>query len=113
MKYGIKHDNGEIQAISRFSEDLSVGFELITKEQYDSFIETVLNNAFVTYNPVKKSVEVDLSAQSDFVNEQEKLGIKSKLRDLSIEIDLLSKMSEDTSAKQAEFDNLLIEYNRP
>lgn len=114
MLYGIKHDNGTIEAISKFRDvqNLPLGFEEITKSQYESFIDIVQQNTFVTYNSAAKSIDIDSAAEANLINTQQKENIKSQMRTLSTEIDLLQRMSEDTTAKQAEFDALLVEYNR-
>lgn len=113
MTYGIKHTNGAIEAISRFEGIVASGFIEITKAKYDEFIGIISQNYFVLYDEVANEINVDLSQQSILVNSVRKEDLKKQLKALSTEIDTLERMSEDTTAKQAEFDDLLIEYNRP
>lgn len=113
MTYGIHHDNGVIKAISRFEELVPSSFVEITKSDYEKFLAIILVNNFVTYNAADNELEIDQAQQAQLIDDFEKNDIKGQLRQLSIEIDLLERMSKSTSVKQAEFDALLVEYNRP
>lgn len=112
MKYGIKHKNGNIQALTSFTNEVLEGFIEITKEKYDQFTEILSLNLFVTYDATKNEMVVDQLQEAQLIDEIEKSEKKERLKALSIEIDLLEKMGEPTADAQKEFNNLLTEYHR-
>ncbi len=111
MKYGIKHDNGTIKAISQFSNDFVLaGFIEITKAKYDKFILDTAANPFATYDSVKNEITLDEIALANEESRLEKYEIRNRLEKLSIELDLMQRLAEDTTDKQAEFDALKLQY---
>lgn len=109
-KYGIKHDNGKIQAVCEFETDLAEGFTEISEIDYESFTKTLDDHVLVTYD--QKSNELIINADAEAVLEQskQKEGQRDRLRQLSIELDLSVRLQEDTTDLQAEFDDLAADY---
>lgn len=110
MKYGIKHNNGTIQALTRFTDEVLAGFIELTKAKYEEFVEILSSNVFVSYDETKNEMVVDQAQEAELINELQKNELKERLRSLSIEIDLLERMGEPTADVQTIFNNLLAEY---
>jgi hypothetical protein len=105
MKYGIKHDNGKIIAITRFADDVVLaGFTEITKTKYDEFVGVLNDNPFSTYDTGANKVQGDSSKLSNAVSQQNKNKVRRELLLLSNELDLQTRMGEDTTDTQSEFD---------
>ena len=50
MKYGIKHNQSVVKAISKFSLEVPENFIEISREKYDEFIAILNTNNSVFYN---------------------------------------------------------------
>jgi hypothetical protein len=113
--YGIKHDNGTIEAISRFRGLATVpaGFIEITKVEYENYLQIVSENTFVTYNATTKEIDVDMSQELDLKYYAKRKFLKNQLLYLSAEIDLINRMGESPVNAQSEFDAVLAEYTQP
>lgn len=111
MKYGIKHTNGQIEAISRFANNvIPVGFIEITESKYDGFLDQISVNPYVVYDIQKNTLIADEAALADAQAAGDLSVLRSSLRRLSIELDLQTRLGEDTTATQAEFNTLMAEY---
>lgn len=111
MKYGIKHNAGQIEAISRFANDIiPVGFIEITYLKYDEFLRALDSNPFATYDDKNNSLILDNQALVDFNANSAKQQVRNKLLILSNELDLQVRMSEDTTDTQAKFNALKAQY---
>lgn len=111
MKFGIKHDNGQIEALSRFPNDeVPAEFTEITKADYERFVPIIQTNAYVHYNEKDNSISTNGGYENDLQDFMEKKALREKLRELSIELDLQTRLAEDTTATQNEFDQLKAQY---
>ncbi len=111
-KYGIKHSSGTIIAISEFVNDtVPVGFTEITKAKYDDFTAKFNNNPFSTYDDVNNALIQDSSKLANFNTFYTKTELRETLMKLSNELDLQARMSEDTTATQAEFNTVKAQYD--
>ena len=112
MKYGIKHDSGVIQAISKFPDDvLASGFIDLKKEVYDSFISQLAGNPFATYDVHNNALVLDAGALATATAADAKAKVRSRLKLMSIELDLMTRLGESTTDLQADFDALKVTYD--
>lgn len=112
MKYGIKYkESGSVTSITKFEDTVAPEFTEITKAKYEEFLLIIRNNSVFTYDETRNMIIVDAAEQQNLDNQIEKKNIKERLRSLSVEIDLLERMSEDTTVKESEFQVLLNQYN--
>lgn len=110
-KYGIKHTSGVVSAITIFNDNIvAAGFLEITKAKYDEFIADFKSNPFITYDVSKNELSKDAIALADAQDELQRREIRLQLLELSNELDLQVRMSESTTATQAEFDALKTTY---
>lgn len=112
MKYGIQHDNGKVISINKFADDIVPGTHTeITEAKYNSFINTIKDAGLnVNFDPVKLSLTVDQVAVDAENEARETAELRSRLREMSIELDLAARMGEDTTDLAAEFDTLKADY---
>ena len=115
--YGIKlaaseYESGKkkIEAITRFkSGNLLSGFDEITEADYNRWVELI--GPFSYWDVVKESVENDAAAESESNDNAAIAAIRARLKWLYFEIQFTTELEESTTALQAEYDALLIEYN--
>lgn len=110
MKYGIKHNNGTIKAVTQFNGDIIAGFIEITKEKYDEFIEILNTKTYVVYDETKNVINIDSAKENAIQENFNKQILRSQLKQLSIEIDLKKKLEEDTTQIESEFNDLAVQY---
>jgi hypothetical protein len=110
MKYGIKHINGKVNALSQFESDLPAGFIEITKPKYDEFLGILETKTFVSYDNKNNTMNVDGSAEDQLAADLSKLNIRERLKVMSVELDLKARLQEDATDLQADFDGLAVEY---
>lgn len=111
MRYGIKHNNGNIEAITKFKKgDLASGFDEITEAKYNEFLQKLKVNRFSTYDSANNQIVEDNTSLNTALENAIELEKRQALRQLSIELDLMTRLGEDTTAKLAEFNTLKIAY---
>lgn len=111
MKYGIKHDNGAIECVTRFANDVvTAGFVEITKAKYDEFVTAIEANPFATYDDTKNEIGGGAAELAEAQDTIEAKAYRLRLRQLSIELDLMTRLGETTTALQTEFDTLKATY---
>lgn len=103
MKYGIKHKNGTVVAISRFAKKLQTGFNKLTKAEFEVLSASHESDPFQVYDPKKKT----LTKNNELLSEIEKSRTKKlqwqALQALDAEISLMSRLGQDTSKKEQDF----------
>lgn len=110
MKYGIKHDNGTIQAVCEFENEMAEGFTQISESDYASFTSTLDDHILVRYDQKANALIINADAEAVLEQSKQKEGQRDRLRQLSIELDLSVRLQEDTTDLQAEFNNLAADY---
>lgn len=109
-KYGIKHDNGKIQAVCEFENELAEGFTEISESDYASFTSTLDDHVIVSYDPNANALIVNEGAEAVLEQSMKKEAKRNRLRGLSYEIDLATRLNEDTAELQTKFDDLKVQY---
>ena len=112
IKYGIRHVDGKIIAITEFLEGKVLeGFVEITKADYERFLTALRANPYSTYNAETNELIPDSGKliQAQIAKERDKL--RKNMRELSVEIELMVKLTEDTTDRQSEFDALKVQYD--
>jgi hypothetical protein len=112
MIYLLKRTGPTVIALITIANDDEIpsGFEVITEAQYDQAQSALDKDEYLLYDD-QTGV---FTANNELANEAEaidnKLALRSRLRKLSIELDLAARMVEDTTALQSEFAALKADY---
>ncbi|MGC1471559.1 MAG: hypothetical protein WA775_03110 [Psychroserpens sp.] len=111
MKYGIKHKSGEIQAISRFSNNVvPESFTEITVEKYNEFINDISINPISTYDEANNEIIKDDAAYATSLRAKSKSDLRLKLKALSVELDLKARLEEDVTNDLNNFSAIKAQY---
>jgi len=110
MKYGIKHTNGKVNALTQFEGEIPEEFIEISKEKYDQFLAILESKTYVSYDDKNNTMNIDESAEAQLQADVSKLNIRERLKQMSVELDLKNRLQENVTALQADFDALAVQY---
>lgn len=111
IKYGIRHNNGKVIAITEFLDGkVAEGFTEITQQNYIDFTASISANPFSTYDAELKQIVPNVALGLAAMTAKARDAYRRRLRDLSAEIDLMARMGEDATGRQAEFDQIKQDY---
>lgn len=110
MKYGVKTTDNKVEGLIAVNE-LPAGFTEITKEKYDEGMALINQSKAIDYDG--EAFTENATATSTLATAKDRADAYRKLRELSIKIDLETRLGNDVAALETEFATLKDQYQPP